>query len=146
MMPGKVNPVICESVVQVACQVVGCDAAIAAGGTGGVGSILDLNVAMPMIAANLLTSIRLLAGAARTFEARCVAGLSADERRCRDLVEQSLAMVTALAPAIGYDAAAEIARQACAAGKTIRQVCIERNVLPEKELGELLDPRGQTGP
>ena len=146
MMPGKVNPVICESVVQVACQVVGCDAAIVAGGTGGVGSILDLNVAMPMIAANLLTSIRLLAGAARTFEARCVAGLSADERRCRDLVEQSLAMVTALAPAIGYDAAAEIARQACAAGKTIRQVCIERNVLPEEELGELLDPRGQTGP
>ena len=146
MMPGKVNPVICESVVQVACQVLGCDAAIAAGATGGVGSILDLNVAVPMIAANLLTSIRLLTAAARTFQAKCVAGLSADERRCRDLLEQSLAMVTALAPAIGYDAAAEIARQASAAGKTIRQVCIERGVLPEEELGELLDPRGQTGP
>ncbi|MHC4564115.1 MAG: class II fumarate hydratase, partial [Planctomycetota bacterium] len=97
MMPGKVNPVICESVIQVACQVVGLDAAIAAGATGGVGSILDLNVAMPMIAANLLVGIDLLAGAAKTFAEKCIDGLKADEARCRELVEQSLAMVTALA-------------------------------------------------
>jgi len=144
IMPGKVNPVICESVVQVACQVLGCDAAIAAGATGGVGGILELNVAMPMIAFNLLTQIRLLSGAAGTLGDKCVAGLKADEQRCRTLIEQSLAMVTALAPAIGYDAAAEIARQAHATGKTIRQVCLERRVMPEDRLNELLDPRKQT--
>src|ERR1035437_6472671 len=108
-MPGKVNPVICESVIQVACQVIGCDAAITAGAMGGVGSILELNVAMPMIAANLLTAIRLLTNAATVFEAKCVRGLVANAERCRELVEQSLAMVTALAPKIGYDAAADIA-------------------------------------
>jgi len=145
IMPGKVNPVICESVIQVACQVVGCDAAIAAGATGGVGSVLDLNVAMPMMAANLLAAVTLLAGAARTFEEKCIRGLEADERRCRELVEQSLAMVTALAPRIGYDQAAEIAHAAYRSGKTIRQVCLERELLPVDELEKLLDPRGQTG-
>ncbi len=145
IMPGKVNPVICESVIQVACQVVGCDAAITAGATGGVGSILELNVAMPMIAFNLLTAIGLLANAARSFEAKCIRGLSADEDRCRQLVEQSLAMVTALAPKIGYDAAAAIAKEAHAAGKTIRQICLEKGVLPEAELNDLLDAEKQTG-
>jgi fumarate hydratase class II len=145
IMPGKVNPVICESVVQVACQVIGCDAAVAAGATGGVGSILELNVAMPMIAANLLTSIRLLANAAATFEQKCIRGLEANRRRCGELVEQSLAMVTALSGAVGYDAAAEIARAAAETGKTIRQICRERKVLPDDELDALLDPRRQTG-
>jgi len=145
IMPGKINPVICESVIQVACQVVGCDAAITAGATGGVGSILELNVAMPMIAFNLLTAIGLLANAARSFEAKCIRGLSADEGRCRQLVEQSLAMVTALAPKIGYDAAADIAKEAHAAGKTIRQICLEKGVLGEAELNDLLDARTQTG-
>ena len=145
IMPGKINPVICESVIQVACQVVGCDAAIAAGATGGVGSILDLNVAMPMIADNLLTAVDLLAAAADVFREKCIDGLEADEARCSELVEQSLAMVTALAPKIGYDAAAEIAKQAHAAGKTIRQVCLENNVLPEDELNDLLDAKKQTG-
>jgi len=144
IMPGKVNPVICESVIQVACQVLGCDAAIAAGCTGGVGSILELNVAMPMIAFNLLTAIRLLTGAANVFAEKCIAGLRANEARCRTLVEQSLAMVTALAPKIGYDAAAEIAKEALATGRTIRQVCMEKKILPEKELTALLDPRKQT--
>ncbi len=145
IMPGKVNPVICESVIQVACQVIGCDAAITAGAMGGVGSILELNVAMPMIASNLLTAIRLLTSAATVFEAKCVRGLSANAARCRELVEQSLAMVTALAPKIGYDAAADIARQAHESGKTIRQVCLERKVLDKKKLDALLDPRKQTG-
>jgi fumarate hydratase class II len=145
IMPGKVNPVICESVIQVACQVVGCDAAIAAGATGGVGGILDLNVAMPLIATNLLTAIRLLANVAKVFTRRCLAGLEANEPRCRELVERSLAMVTALAPRIGYDAAAEIAKQAHQTGKTIREICLEKAVLPAAELEELLDARRQTG-
>ena len=145
IMPGKVNPVICESVIQVACQVVGCDAAIVAGATGGVGSILSLNVAMPLIATNLLTAIRLLANVAKVFTRRCLAGLEANEPRCRELVEQSLAMVTVLAPRIGYDAAAEIAKQAYQTGKTIREICIEKAILPPAELEELLDARGQTG-
>lgn len=145
IMPGKVNPVMCESVIQVACQVVGCDAAIAAGATGGVGSILELNVAMPMMAWNLLTSIRLLANAATAFAKKCVDGLEANRPRCAELIEQSLAMVTVLAPKIGYDAAAQIAKAAFAEGKTVRQVCLERGVLGEAELAKLLDARSQTG-
>jgi fumarate hydratase class II len=145
IMPGKVNPVICESVIQVACQVIGNDAAVAAGATGGVGSILELNVAMPMIAANLLCSIALLASAARVFADKCVRGLAANRQRCEELVERSLAMVTALAPRIGYDRAAQLAKQAHESGKTIRQLCLEQNVLPEAELSALLDARTQTG-
>ena len=145
MMPGKVNPVICESVIQVACQVVGFDAAIAAGATGGVGSILDLNVAMPMIATNLLVGIDLLAGAATILAEKCIDGLKVDEARCKELVEQSLAMVTALTPKLGYDAAVDIARQAAESGKTIRQVCLENNLLPADELDQLLDARRNTG-
>ena len=145
IMPAKVNPVICESVIQVACQVTGCDAAVAAGATGGVGSILDLNVAMPMIADNLLTAVDLLTAAADVFRTKCIEGITANEDRCAELVERSLAMVTALVPRIGYDAAADIAKQAHAAGKTIRQVCLETGVLSENELSTLLDPRNQTG-
>ncbi len=145
IMPGKVNPVLCESVVQVACQVVGCDAAIAAGATGGVGSILDLNVAMPMIASNLLTSTRLLANVTEVFERKCLRDLRANARRCERMVEDSLAMVTALTPEIGYDAACQIARQAWQEGKTIRQVCSEKDVVTREHLDELLEPRRQTG-
>ncbi len=145
IMPGKVNPVMCESVIQVACQVVGCDAAIAAGATGWVGGILELNVAMPMMACNLLTAIRLLANVAEVFADKCVAGLQANRERCEELIEQSLAMVTALAPEIGYDAAAEIAHAAHAENKTIREVCTERGVLAASQLDDLLDARKQTG-
>jgi fumarate hydratase class II len=145
IMPGKVNPVICESVIQVACQVVGCDAAITAGAMGGVGSILELNVAMPMIAWNLLTASKLLTNAATTFEEKCVRGLKANAARCEELVEQSLAMVTALAPKLGYDLAAEIAKEAMESGKTIREICIANKVLPTAELNRLLDARKQTG-
>ena len=145
IMPGKVNPVICESVIQVACQVVGSDAAIVAGATGGVGSILELNVAMPMMAWNLLTGVKLLGNAARAFAEKCIRGLEPNEARCRQLVEKSLAMVTALAPKIGYDAAGQIAEQAHQTGKTIREVCLEKKVLPPDELDTLLDARKQTG-
>ena len=146
IMPGKVNPVICESVIQVACQVVGCDAAVTAGATGGVGGILELNVAMPLLAWNVLTSVELLANAASVFAARCIAGVTPNEARCRQLIAQSLAMVTVLAPKIGYDAAAAIAKQAHTTGRGIRELCLEQAVLPEAELTALLDPGAQTGP
>ena len=145
IMPGKVNPVLCESVIQVACQVVGCDAAIAAGATGGVGSILELNLAMPMIAWNLQTQVDLLASSATAFAEQCIAGIEPDRDRCTQYVEQSLAMVTVLVPEIGYDRATELAHGAMNENKTIREVCLERNVLPEEKLNELLDPRKQTG-
>jgi len=142
IMPGKVNPVICESVAQVGCQVVGNDAAIASAGMGGY---LELNVYVPVIARNLLESIGLLSNAARLFADRCLAGLEADRERAESLVEGSLALATALAPEIGYDAAAEIAKAAVASGRTIREVCRERAVLPPDRLDALLDPRRQTG-
>jgi fumarate hydratase class II len=146
IMPGKVNPVMCESVMQVCCQVIGCDAAVTAGALGGVGGLLELNVAMPMMAWNLLTMARLLANVSAVFEAKCVRGLSGNRSRCEELVEQSLAMVTALAPRIGYDAAAALAKKAAQSGKTVRQVCLEAGVLDARELARLLDARGQTGP
>jgi len=145
IMPGKVNPVIPEAVIQVCCQVVGNDAAVAAAAAGGVGSILEMHLAWPLIASNLLCSISLLTNAAKVFEERCIAGLTADRARCAELAERSLMLATALAPKIGYDAAAEIARQAHQTGRTIRQVALERGVLSEKELDRLLDPRRQTG-
>jgi fumarate hydratase class II len=142
IMPGKVNPVICESVTQVAAQVVGNDAAICVGGLQGH---LELNVFLPVIARNLLESIRLLAGAARGVAATCIDGIEARSQRASSLVEQSLAMVTVLAPAIGYDRAAEIAKEAWASGRSVREICAERGVLPPDELERLLDPRSQTG-
>ncbi|NQU76178.1 MAG: aspartate ammonia-lyase, partial [Planctomycetes bacterium] len=145
IMPGKVNPVICESVIQVACQVIGYEAAIVAAATGGVGGILELNVAMPTIAVNLLDSIELLAGATEVFREKCIEGLSANVERCGELVERSLAMCTPLASVIGYDAAVEIAKRAYETGKTIRQVATEANVLPAEQLETLLNPLLQTG-
>ena len=145
IMPGKVNPVICESVIQVSCHVVGFDGAIAAGAMGGVGGILELNVCMPMIATNLLEEIQLLANAADMFRDKCIEGLEPDTKRCEELIEHSLAMVTALTPKLGYDKAAEIAKQAYESGKTIREICTEQKILPPDELKALLDPRKQTG-
>ena len=143
IMPGKVNPVICESVIQVAAQVVGNDAAVALGGMTGQ---LELNAMIPLIARNLLESIRLLAAAARLFAERCIDGIEADRERAAELVERSLAMVTVLAPRIGYDRAAEIAKEAARSGRTVREICLEQGVLPADELAALLDARSQTGP
>jgi fumarate hydratase, class II len=143
IMPGKVNPVICEAVTQVAAQVVGNDAAVAMGGANGH---LELNVFIPVIARNLLESIRLLSRASDVFTEKCVAGLEADEERARGLVEGSLAMVTVLAPRIGYDAAAAIAKESVETGRTVREIARARGVLPEEELEALLDPLAQTGP
>ncbi len=146
IMPGKVNPVICEAVVMVSCQVVGNDQAITLGAFGGVGSLLDLNVAMPMMADNLLSSITLLTGACNIFDEKLLQGLEADVERCNELIEGSLAMCTSLVPAIGYDKSAALAKQAFAEGKTVRQVALEQGVLPEDELSRLLDPAKMTEP
>jgi fumarate hydratase class II len=143
IMPGKVNPVMAESLIQVCAQVIGNDAAISIGGLSGN---FELNVMMPVMAHNLLNSIAFLAGAVSQFTSRCVAGLQADRERCESLVEESLAMCTALAPVIGYDRAAQIAKQAFSSGRTVRQVALEQQVLPEEELERLLDPRPMTEP
>ncbi len=143
IMPGKVNPVLCESVIQVAAQVVGNDAAVALGGLSGQ---LELNTMIPLLARNLLESIRLLAAVSRLFAERCVEGIEAERERAAEWVERSLAMATVLAPRIGYDRAAEIAKEAARSGRTIREICLERAVLPRAELEALLDARAQTGP
>ncbi len=142
IMPGKVNPVICESVTQVAAQVIGNDAAVTVGGLSGH---LELNVFIPVIARNLLESIRLLTNVSNLFVDKCLDGLEANRERAESLVEGSLAMVTVLAPEIGYDAAAAIAKESFATGKTVRELCLEKKVLPPDRLERLLDPRSQTG-
>ncbi len=101
---------------------------------------------LPVMALNLLQSIDLLAGASENFAARCIEGLGADEKRCRDAIEQSLAMCTALAPEIGYEAAAKIAKQAYASGQTVRDIARSQRVLPEARLNALLDPWRMTTP
>ncbi len=143
IMPGKVNPVLCESVLQVAAQVIGNDAAVAQGALGGS---LELNVSQPLLARNLLESIRLLANVARVFAERCVDGLAARRERAEAWVEQSLALATALVPAIGYDAAAAIAREAWETGRTVREVARGRTALAAEDLDRLLDARRQTEP
>ena len=141
IMPGKVNPVIPESVLMVAAQVLGNDVTISAGGMSGN---FELNVMMPVIAYNLLQSVEILANSSRLLADLCVSGLQANAQRCEALVEESLAMVTALAPVIGYDRAAEIAKEAFATGRTVRELCSEKGVLPPEELERVLDARAQT--
>jgi fumarate hydratase class II len=144
IMPGKVNPVMSEMVMQVAAQAVGADATIA--WAAALGSNFELNVMMPVMAFNLLQSIELLAQAARVFADKCAAGLAADSQRCAELVEQSLAMCTSLAPVIGYDKAADIAKESLKTGKTVRSVAAERKVLGDAELNKALDPLRMTRP
>jgi fumarate hydratase class II len=144
-MPGKVNPVMSEMVLQVCARVVGNDATIAFAASG-LGSTFELNVMMPVMAHALLESVELLARAARVFADRTAAGLEADRARCESLVEQSLAMCTSLAPAIGYDQAADVAKESFRTGKTVRQVARERKLMPDAELDRVLDPRRMTRP
>src|ERR1700726_3324097 len=143
IMPGKVNPVLCESVMQVCAQVIGNDTAVCWGGANGN---LELNVMMPMMAHNILENIRLLTNVVRAFQDKCVSGITANRARCEELVEYSMAMVTSLAPIIGYDRAAEIAKESAKTGKTVREICRERHVLPEAELDRALDPVEMTKP
>ena len=136
IMPGKVNPVIPEVVCQVAAQVIGNDSAIAWGGANGN---LELNVMMPMMAYNLLDSIGLLSSTASTLRERCVDGIEADAERARLLVERNLIVVTALNPRIGYDMAAQVAKEAHASDRTIRDVVLGMGLMEAEELDEVLD-------
>lgn len=144
IMPGKVNPVICEAVIMASCRVIANDAAVTLGGLGGVGSLLDLNVAMPMMAEAMLDSIGLLARSCHVLTDNLLKGLRADETRCAELIEQSLAMCTSLVPAIGYDRSAALAKQAHKEGKTVRALALEQGVLPAERLAALLDPQAMT--
>jgi fumarate hydratase class II len=143
IMPGKVNPVIPESLVQVCAQVIGSDAAITLGGLSGN---FELNVMMPLIAHHLLQSIHLLANAVSNFSRRCIEGLEADRERCEEMIERSLALATALTPKIGYDEASRIARKAYDERKTIRQVAAEEGILSDEELNRWLDPKRMIAP
>ena len=141
IMPGKVNPVIPEMVMQVAAHVIGNDAAITWGAANGN---LELNVMMPMIAHNLLEAIDLLTSASSTLRERCVEGIEADAERARELVEANLIVVTALNPRIGYDRGAEVAKEAFASGRTIREVVLEKGLLDADELDRVLDIKRMT--
>jgi fumarate hydratase class II len=143
IMPGKVNPVMCESMMMVCAQVIGNDATITWSGANGN---LELNVMMPVMAHALLESIRLLTHVVDVFCEKCVTGIVANKARCQELVELSMAMVTSLAPKIGYDRAAEIAKESLKTGKTVRQICLEKKVLPKTELDRALDPVAMTEP
>ncbi len=143
IMPGKVNPVIAESLIMVCAQVIGNDAAITLGGLSGN---FELNVMLPLIARNLLEQIRLLASATRNFSERLVEGLRVNRTRIEAQNEASLALATALAPHIGYDRAAEIAKESHRTGRTVREIAREWRVLPEEELERALDLRRQTEP
>jgi len=141
IMPGKVNPVIVESLLQVGAQVIGNDAAVALGGLCGT---LELNVMMPVMAYNLLQSIEILARGVAVFREKCVTGIGADERRIGEMIEKSLALVTALNPYIGYDAAAKLAKESYESGMTIREIARKKKVLPDDKLDEILDPGKMT--
>ncbi len=143
IMPGKVNPVIPESIMMLCATVMGHDVAITVGAQHGN---FELNVMMPMMVDHLLESIRLIANGSRNLVDRCIKGITVNEERAESLIERSLAMCTALAPIIGYDNAAKIAKEAYATGKTVRQVALEHKVLPEKELNRVLDPSRMTKP
>jgi fumarate hydratase class II len=137
MMPGKVNPVIPEAVIQVAAQVAGNDLTVMLGGQSG---IFELNVMLPVIAFNLLQSIALLVSSVDVFAVKCIKGITANRDKCAAGIEKSLAMVTGLVPHIGYDQAAAIAKKAHETGKTIREVVLEEKILPEDLLDDLLKP------
>jgi fumarate hydratase class II len=142
IMPGKVNPVIPEVVTQVAAQVIGNDAAIAIGGMQGH---FELNVFVPLLARNLLQSIKLLAAASRLLDEKCVAGIEANRERCESYAELTLSAATALNPYIGYDKATEIVKQAAASGRSLREVAREAGV-SDDVLDEALDYRKMAKP
>jgi fumarate hydratase class II len=141
IMPGKVNPVIPEAVSQVVAQVIGNDASIAFGGAAGN---FELNVMLPVIARNLLESVRLLTNVSRLFADRCIAGLEADVERCRTYALSSPAIATALNPYIGYENAAKVVKQSLAEGKDLRTVVLELGLMSEEEVDRALDVEAMT--
>lgn len=144
IMPGKVNPVMSEALMQAAARVMGNDQAIAV--SGAAGGQFQLNIMMPMMGQTVLESIRLLVGATRAFSEKCLEGLEPNPEACEAAVEQSLSLVTGLNPYIGYEKAAALAKEAFKTGKTIRELCREQQVLPEEKLTEALDPWRMTKP
>jgi fumarate hydratase class II len=143
IMPGKVNPVMSEALMMVAARVTGNHTTITVGGQRGN---FELNVMMPVMAHALLESITILAGAVRAFTDRCVVGITANEDRCRELLEKNPSIATALNPYIGYDRAAEVAKQAAKEKRSVRDVVKEKGLLPEDQLDEALDVRSMTEP
>jgi len=144
IMPGKVNPVMCESMMQVAARVIGNDAVIAfSGATGGQ---FQLNIMMPVMGQTTLESITLLTRVTNAFVEFCSDDMQANNEACEAAVEKSLSMCTSLNPLIGYENAAAIAKEAFKTGKTIRELCLEKDVLPEDTLAEALDPMRMTEP
>ena len=141
IMPAKVNPVIPESVTQVAAQVIGNDAAVTVGGLSGA---FELNVYIPLMARNVLESIRLLARSAENFARQCIDGIVADVDRCTELSERNLSIVTALVPAIGYDRSAELAKKALAEDRPLREVVKEAGVLADADVDRILDTMRMT--
>lgn len=144
IMPGKVNPVMCESLMQVAARVIGNDQTVTL--CGASGGNFQLNIMMPVMGHAVLESIHLMAGGVHAFVEFCMIGLEANEQQCESAVEQSLSMVTSLNPLIGYEKAAKLAKDAFATGKTIRQLCEEEEILPHETLQEALDPFRMTEP
>ncbi len=143
IMPAKVNPVVCESVMMVAAHVIGNDSCITTAGQHGN---FELNVMLPVIAYNLLESVELLGKVSVNFVDKCISGIKANEDRCREYAEMSLATCTSLARVIGYDKAADLAKRAYKEGKTVRQVALETKALPEAELNRVLDLMAMTKP
>jgi fumarate hydratase class II len=148
IMPGKVNPVVCEAVSQVVAQVMGNDACVVWAGASGN---FELNVMLPVMSRNVLESIRLLASVSRVFAGKCIDGLVANVDRCREYAESSPAIVTPLNHYVGYDEAAKIAKQALAERKTIREVVVERGhvesgAISAEKLDEVLDVLSMTHP
>jgi fumarate hydratase class II len=143
IMPGKVNPVLPEAVCQVVAQVVGCDAAVAFAGAAGS---FELNVMLPVLARNVLEPIRLVANVSRLLADRCIDGIVADVERCRSYAEASSAVVTSLAPHVGYEVAAGVVKQSLATGRTVRDLVQEQRLVPEDRLDEALDVLRLTRP
>lgn len=144
IMPGKVNPVMCESLMQVAARVIGNDQTITT--SGAAGGNFQLNIMMPVMGQTTLESINLLSGGIEAFIEFCVEGLKANEDVCEAAVEQSLSMSTSLNPLIGYEKASKLTKEAFATGKTIRQLCMEQGIVSEQELAKALDPMSMTEP
>ena len=144
IMPGKVNPVMCESMMQVAARVMGNDQAVAVSGASG--GQFQLNIMMPMMGQTTLESIRLLASVVRAFDNFCAKDMEANIEACEAAVEKSLSMVTSLNPYIGYEKASALAKEAFKTGKTVRELCEEQEVLPKEQLDEALDPMRMTEP
>lgn len=144
IMPGKVNPVMCESMMQLTARVMGNDTCITVSGASG--GNFQLNIMMPVMAHTALESIHLLASGVEAFIDFCIDGMEANEQACEASVEQSLSMCTSLNPLIGYEMAAKLAKEAFASGQTIRELCLEKGILPEETLTEALDPWRMTEP